>query len=114
MCSRDAVVADRDRAASAPRSGVRGAAKKTRCQSGSIDRGSSASQRFWWRGTISDFELRGDGRKGRDGDGSDVGSFNARVRYDVCIVWFFGGVVVINLSPLVCCVREIATLLKSL
>jgi hypothetical protein len=30
------------------------------------------------------------------------------------IVWFFGGVVVINLSPLVCCVREIATLLKSL
>ena len=29
-------------------------------------------------------------------------------------VWFFGGVVVINLSPLVCCVREIATLLKSL
>ena len=36
------------------------------------------------------------------------------VRCDVCIVWFFGGVVVINLSPLVCCVREIATLLKSL
>ena len=92
MCSRDAVVADRDRAASAPRSGVHGAAKKTRCHSGSIDRGSSASQRFR-RGTISDFELRGDGRKGRDGDGSDVGSFNARVRCDVlCLVlWWSGG-----------------------
>ena len=45
---------------------------------------------------------------------TETGSFNARVRCDVCIVCFFGGVVVINLSPLVCCVREIATLLKSL
>ena len=36
--------------------------------------------------------------------------------YDVftCDGLFFGGVVVINLSPLVCCVREIAPLLKSL
>jgi hypothetical protein len=65
------------------------------------------------RSLILNFEaMESDGRG--ETDGSDVGSFNARVRYDVCIVWFFGGVVVINLSPLVCCVREIATLLKSL
>jgi hypothetical protein len=63
MCSRDAVVADRDRAASAPRSGVHGAAKKTRCQSGSIDRAREKVFGGGGRSLILNFEaMESDGR----------------------------------------------------